>query len=111
MSGRDIVVVGVPIDSLGKPGGTELAPAALREQGIVEILGARDGGDLDVRIVGTERDPESGIVGYPTVVSTCEGVRDGVAPLIRDGAFPVVLASHDHGFRRFSRLRVVDPIT
>jgi arginase len=47
--------------------------------------------DLDVRIVGTERDPESGIVGYPTVVSTCKGVRDGVAPLIRDGAFPVVL--------------------
>ncbi len=84
-------MVGVPIDSLGKPGGTELAPAALREQGIVEILGARDGGDLDVRIVGTERDPESGIVGYPTVVSTCEGVRDGVAPLIRGGAFPVVL--------------------
>jgi arginase len=91
VSGRDVVVVGVPIDSLGKPGGTELAPAALREQGIVEILGARDGGDLDVRIVGTERDPESGIVGYPTVVSTCEGVRDGVAPLIRGGAFPVVI--------------------
>ena len=48
-------------------------------------------GDLDVRIVGTERDPESGIVGYPTVVATCEGVRDGIAPLLRDGAFPVVL--------------------
>jgi arginase len=91
VNGRDVVVVGVPIDSLGKPGGTELAPAALREQGIVEILGARDGGDLDVRIVGTERDPESGIVGYPTVVTTCEGVRDGVAPVIRGGAFPVVL--------------------
>jgi arginase len=57
VSGRDVVVVGVPIDSLGKPGGTELAPAALREQGIVEILGA----------------------------------RDGVAPLTRGGAFPVVL--------------------
>ena len=83
-------MVGVPIDSFGKPGGTVLAPAALRDQGIVEILGARDGGDLDVRIVGTERDPESGIVGYPTVVSTCKGVRDGVAPLIRGGAFPVL---------------------
>ena len=91
MTERDPVVVGVPIDSLGKPGGTELAPAALREAGIVEALGARDAGDLDVRIVGTERDPESGIVGYPTVVATCEGVRDGIAPLLRDGAFPVVL--------------------
>ena len=57
----------------------------------MEALGARDAGDLDVRIVGTERDPESGIVGYPTVVATCEGVRDGIAPLLRDGAFPVVL--------------------
>jgi arginase len=91
VSGRDVVVVGVPIDSLGKPGGTELAPAALRELAIVEALGARDAGDLDVRIVGTERDPGSGIVGYPTVVSTCEGVRDGVAALLREGAFPVVL--------------------
>lgn len=33
-------MVGVPIGSLGKPGDTELAPAALREQGILEILGA-----------------------------------------------------------------------
>jgi arginase len=91
VTARDAVVVGVPIDSLGKPGGTELAPAALREAGIVEALGASDGGDLDVRIVGTERDPESGIVGYSTVVATCEGVRDGIAALLRDGAFPIVL--------------------
>ena len=63
----------------------------LREQGIVEALGARDAGDLPVRIVGEERDPASGIVGYPTVVSTCEGVRDGIAPLLQSGAFTVVL--------------------
>ena len=44
---RESVVVGVPIDSYGKPGGTELAPATLRELGIVEALGARDAGDLD----------------------------------------------------------------
>jgi arginase len=91
VSAREIVVVGVPIDSLGKPGGTELSPGVLREQGIVEALGARDAGDLPVRIVGEERDPASGIVGYPTVVSTCEGVRDGLAPLLRSGAFIVVL--------------------
>ena len=91
MSTREIVLVGVPIDSLGKPGGTELAPGALREQGIAEALGARDAGDLPVRIVGEERDPASGIVGYPTVVSTCEGVRDGLVPLLAGGAFPVVM--------------------
>jgi arginase len=91
VSGREIVVVGVPIDSLGKPGGTELSPGVLREQGIAQALGARDAGDLPVRIVGEERDPASGIVGYPTVVSTCEGVRDGLVPLLRSGAFMVVM--------------------
>ena len=78
-----IVVVGVPIDSLGKPGGTELSPGVYREQDVAEALGARDAGDLPVRIVGEDRDPVSGIVGYPTVVSTCEGVRDGLAPCWR----------------------------
>ena len=91
MSTREIVLVGVPIDSLGKPGGTELAPGVWREAGIAEALGARDAGDLPVRIVGEERDPASGIVGYPTVVTTCEGVRDGVSPLLASGAFAVVL--------------------
>jgi arginase len=89
MRGR--VTVGVPIDSLGKPGGTELAPDALRRAGVVEALGARDAGDLPVRIVGTERDPESGIVGYPTVVATGQGIRDGVAPLVAGTEFVAVL--------------------
>jgi arginase len=88
---RPLVVVGVPIDSLGTPGGTEGAPAALREAGVVAALGARDAGDLPVRIAGTDRDPGSGIVGYESVVRTCEGVRDGVEPLLASGAFPVVL--------------------
>jgi arginase len=91
VNGREIVVIGVPIDSLGKPGGTELSPGVWREQGIVEALGARDAGDVPVRIVGEQRDPASGIVGYPTVVSTCEGVRDALAPILQSGAFTVVL--------------------
>jgi arginase len=89
--GREIVVVGVPIDSLGKPGGTELSPGVWRGLGIAAALGARDAGDLPVRITGEERDAASGIVGFATVVSTCEGIRDGLAPLLRDGSFAVVL--------------------
>ena len=57
---RDLVVVGVPIDSLGKPGGTELAPAALRERGSWRSLGARDGGDLDVGSSGRSATPRAG---------------------------------------------------
>ena len=44
--------IGVPIDSVGRAGGTEYAPAAVREHGLLERLGARDRGDLDVRIRG-----------------------------------------------------------
>ncbi len=50
-------IIGVPIDSVGRAGGTEHAPRALREAGLLEALGALDGGDLDVRIRGEERDP------------------------------------------------------
>ncbi len=32
MSGRPLTLLGVPIDSVGEPGGTELGPAALRER-------------------------------------------------------------------------------
>ena len=85
------VVVGVPIDSVGAGGGTELAPEELRSAGVVEAVRASDAGDLEVRIVGTERDPATGIVGYPTVLATVRGVRDGLAPHLAAGRFPIVL--------------------
>jgi arginase len=85
------VIVGVPIDSLGRPGGTELAPGALRSTGIAGAVGAIDVGDLDVRIVGADRDPSTKIVGYETVLAAVRGVRDGLAPHLAAGRFPVVL--------------------
>jgi arginase len=89
--GRESIVVGIPIDSYGTPGGTELAPATLRELGIVDAIGATDAGDLSVRIVGTERDAESGIMGYASVLETSRGIRDGLEPLLKDNTFLVVL--------------------
>ena len=83
--------MGIPIDSVGKPGGTEFAPRALRDAGVVAALGADDLGNLDVRIIGPGRDPASGIVGYDTVVETCEGIRDALAPVLAEGRFVVVL--------------------
>jgi arginase len=84
-------VLGVPIDSVGRSGGTELAPAALRETGLVERLGIADRGDLDVRIRGDERDPETGIVGSPDVLSTTTAVRAAVAEMVATGERPLVL--------------------
>jgi arginase len=91
LPGMERVVVGVPIDSVGAGGGTELAPAELRSAGVVEAVAASDAGDLEVRIRGTERDPATGIVGYPSVLATVRGVRDGLTPYLGAGRFPIVL--------------------
>jgi len=80
--------LGVPVDSVGRSGGTEHAPEALRELGLVEVLGGPDGGDLDVRIRGEERDPETGIVASPDVLATTATLRGAVADAISDGARP-----------------------
>jgi arginase len=89
-------VLGIPIDSVGAPDGgppfgTELAPEALRAQRIVHRLGADDAGDLDVRITGSARDPESGLVGGATVAPVVAAVRGEVARLLRDGRRPLLL--------------------
>jgi arginase len=81
-------LVGVPIDSVGRSGGTEFAPAALREMGIVDALGAEDGGDLAVRIRGEERDPESGLLASEDVLRTTTTIRAAVAEQISAGARP-----------------------
>jgi arginase len=80
--------VGVPVDSVGRSGGTEHAPEALRELGLVEVLGGPDRGDLDVRIRGEERDPVTGIVASPDVLATTATLREAVAGAISDGARP-----------------------
>ena len=83
--------VGVPIDSVGRSGGTELAPAALRGAGLVERLGCADRGDLDVRIRGDVRDPETGIVGSPDVLAMTGQVRTAIRDMVAAGERPLVL--------------------
>jgi arginase len=73
------VTIGVPIDSVGRSGGTELAPGTLRELGLPGALGARDEGDLAARIRGDERDPATGIVASPDVLACTAAVREAVA--------------------------------
>jgi arginase len=85
------VAIGVPIDSVGRAGGTEHAPAAVREHGLLERIGARDGGDLDVRIQGDERDPETGILGSADVLHMTGVVRAAVRDAVAAGERPLVL--------------------
>jgi arginase len=83
-----MTLIGVPIDSVGRSGGTEFAPGALRELGIAEVLGAEDAGDLDVRIRGEKRDPDTGILGSPDVLRTTATIRAAVAEQVMGSACP-----------------------
>ena len=83
--------MGVPIDSVGRAGGTEHAPAAVRERDLIARLGAEDRGDLDVRIRGDERDPETGVIGIDGVLATTEALRPAVREIAAAGDRPLVL--------------------
>ncbi len=84
-------VIGVPIDSVGHEGGTELAPAAVRAHGLVERIGAGDRGDLGVHIRSDVRDPATGVVGLPEVLDVTQAVRDAVRDAVAAGERPLVL--------------------
>ena len=73
--------IGVPIDSVGRGGGTEHAPAAVREHDLPARLGAEDRGDLDVRIHGEERDRATGVIGIADTLATTRAVRAAVRDL------------------------------
>ena len=82
--------IGVPIDSVGRSGGTEHGPAKLRELGLAGVCGA-DAGDLDVRIRGEERDPVTGIVASPDVLTTTAAIREATAASLSSGERPFLV--------------------
>ncbi len=84
-------VIGVPIDSVGRAGGTEHAPAVVREHGLVARIGAEDRGDLDVQIRGDTRDPETGVIGIADVLATTTAVRAAVREAVTAGRRPLLL--------------------
>jgi arginase len=85
------VTIGVPVDSVGRSGGTETAPATLRELGLTEGLGAHDEGDLAVRIRGEARDPVTGLVASDDVLATTRAVRGAVAASLEAGQRPFLI--------------------
>lgn len=80
--------IGVPIDSVGRDGGTENGPAALRDLGLAAALGATDAGDLAVAIRGDERDPVTGLVASAGVLATTATIRAAVAARVRAAERP-----------------------
>lgn len=84
-------LIGVPIDSVGRSGGAELAPGALRRLGLPAALGAEDHGDLALRIRGDERDPQTGIVASADVLAATGAIRSAVERTISEGARPFLV--------------------
>ncbi len=80
--------IGVPIDSVGRDGGAEHGPAALRDLGLPAALGGEDRGDLAVSIRGEQRDPETGILAGPDVLATTATIRAAVGEHVGSGARP-----------------------
>jgi len=89
---RPFTFLGVPIDSVGRSGGTEHAPAAFRDHSREgDPWLEADAGDLDVRIRGDVRDPVSGVIAIDDVVEMTRAVGDAVEGLRRDGRIPFVM--------------------
>jgi arginase len=92
-----IVATGVPIDCVNavdpgsEPFGTELSPAALRDAGLLDATGVTDAGDLAVRLVGRDRDPATGVLGWPSVLATTQAVRSLAREQIADGRVPFLV--------------------
>ena len=77
---RSWTFLGVPIDSVGRSGGTEHAPAAFRSHTRDDDPWAHDDrGDLDVRVRGDLRDPASGVIAIDDVLAMSRTVEDAVA--------------------------------
>jgi arginase len=81
-------LIGVPIDSVGRNGGAELAPGELRALGLTAAIGAVDEADLDIRVRGEERDPATGILASDGVLESTVAIRAAVAECLAAGRRP-----------------------
>jgi arginase family enzyme len=84
-------VIGAPLNSSARPGGEELAPAAIRRAGLVDRLGAEDDGDIAARVWPAERDAASGVLGLPGLRAAGDELRDRVDAVLAAGRRPLVV--------------------
>jgi arginase len=84
-------VQGAPLDSAAAGEGEERAPEALRSAGLVERLGARDGGDVTSVLRPAIRDQRSGIIAIDALVEASERLAGSVAKTLAGGERPLVL--------------------
>ena len=79
------------LDSSGRGRGEERAPGALRAAGLLDRLGAHDGGAVHARIDDPRRDPATGLIGAAQVRQASMAIGAGVAQVRAAGDFPRVV--------------------
>lgn len=84
------MILGAPQNSITNPG-CELSPRALRESGLNGAINVQDLGDLDVRITDHSRDPQTGLAGYPELLTGSETIRAQVRELLQADEKPLVV--------------------
>lgn len=84
-------IIGVPFDCTGRFAGCERLPMALRATGLVERLGIRDAGNLQVVIADPRRDPATGIVGFGDQVAAARVIHSGIGALLGSDQCPLLL--------------------
>ncbi|MER7459627.1 arginase family protein [Micromonospora sp. NPDC126480] len=84
-------VVDAPLDSSGRGRGERRAPVALRAAGLIDRLGAEDGGAVDAVITDPVRDPETGVIGADQVRRAGRVIAARVTELVGAGRHPLVV--------------------
>jgi arginase len=91
-----LAIIGVPFNSAGSHSAEALAPAALRDAGLVDLLSRTndvvDYGDGGFEPAESEkRDRESGVIAPQALVGMIGAVRQAVARAYLEGRMPVVI--------------------
>jgi len=91
-----LAIIGVPFNSAGTNTAEALAPAVLREAGLIEALSrgndVDDYGDVEFDAAkSTSRDKESGIIAPKALLSMISAVRTAVTRAYGEGRMPVVV--------------------
>jgi arginase len=90
-----LTIIGVPTNSSGKSDGVAKAPSAVRRAGLIQALShyceIYDEGDVTFAIPTTDRDPDSGIIGYDIFISMVRAVYKSVNNALKNYRFPLVI--------------------